>query len=88
MSTVDEAFNVLSDLKNHPFPNRPHYLHPYLVLSALLLHAPSVAGKTGLAQDILAETEDDLVTRLTKLTDYYFCNLLVACILSAFIFFS
>ena len=64
-----------------------HYLHPYLILTALLLHAPSVAGKTELAHDILAETKDDLVTRLTKLTDYYFCNLLVPCILSSFIFF-
>src|SRR5438876_8632264 len=87
MNTIDEAFDVLNDLKDLSLPSRPHYLHPYLVLTALLHHAPSVAGKAELARDILAETEDDPITHLTKLTDYYFCNLLVACTSSPFISF-
>jgi hypothetical protein len=87
MDTIDEAFSVINDLKELSLPSRPQYLHPYLVLTALLQHAPSVAGKTELARDILADTEDDPITRLTKLTDYYFCNLLVACTSSPFISF-
>jgi hypothetical protein len=79
MTTIETALDVLNGLENLHLPNRPPYLHPYLVLTALLHHAPSIEGKMGLAQDILAETEDDIITRLTKLTDYYFCNLLVAC---------
>ena len=44
-----------------------------------------VAEKTEIARDILTQTQDDIVDRLTKLTDYFFCNPLLSCIPSTLV---
>jgi hypothetical protein len=80
---IDEAYRVLETLQELSFPNRPPYLHPYNLLIALLHHAPALTGKIEIAKDILAQTQDDLITRLTNLADYFFYNLLLCIPLTA-----
>lgn len=79
MDIVDEAHQLLQALRDISFPSRPYYLHPYTLLTALLQYAPVPEGKSEIANDILTQTQDDLVERLTKLTDYFFSNLLLPC---------
>ena len=74
---VDEAYQLLEALRDASLPNRPLYLHPYTLLTALLQHAPASDGKAEIAKDILTQTSDELVDRLTKLSDYFFSNLLL-----------
>ena len=83
VDVIAEAYRVLESVREVAFPNRPVYLHPYKFLSALLYHVPSVEGKTEIAKDILAASQDDVVARLTKLSDYFFYNLVIPCTLCA-----
>lgn len=74
---VKEAFQILSNVKDFAFPGRQQYLHPYVMLSALLTHAPTLSGKTEVARDIIEGTRADLTGGLVALTDYFWTSLLV-----------
>jgi len=79
--SIDAAFALLDTIREELLCDRPHYRQPHIVLTALLTHAPTYSGKENIAKDILAETDDDeRLSYLTRLTDYYFTNLLIACI--------
>jgi hypothetical protein len=74
--SLTEAFDVLNKVKEHDFSHRAAHLHPYTMLTALLTHAPA---KHEIAKDIIDNSSvgDDIETRLTNLTDYFWTNLLV-----------
>lgn len=75
---MTEAFQILDTAQGLAFPDRPGYLHPYTILTALLTHAPVEEAKEKIAKDIVENTADgDIVAGLMNLADYWWTTLLV-----------
>jgi len=80
LNYVPEAFSVLKTIEDHEFPDRARHLHPYTMLTALMIHAPTETAKQEIAKDIIDNTADgDILAGLTSLTDYWWTTLLVPC---------
>ena len=73
---LEEALEVLNKIKDHDFSHRAAHIHPYKLLTALLTHAPA---KHEIAKDIIDNGKggDDIETRLARLADYFWTNLLI-----------
>jgi hypothetical protein len=83
---IPEALQILNTVKDFVFTDRPEYLHPHKVLTALMIHAPSDTAKQEIAKDIVDNTDDnDPVKGLTLLTEYWWRTLLVPCNILHFI---
>jgi hypothetical protein len=75
---VTEAFQILDTVQGLVLPDRPGYLHPYMILTELLTHAPAEIAKQEIAKDIVENAADgDIVAGLIKLTDCWWTTLLV-----------
>jgi hypothetical protein len=79
---LSEATAILNAVKDHAYTQRPSYQHPYILLTALLTHAPSESGRKEIAKDIVdnAANEDGIFNGLIRLTNYFWTSLLVPCI--------
>lgn len=77
---IPKAIQILNAVKDFRFTDRPEYVHPYKVLTALITYAPSAGAKQEIAKDIVDNSsQEDLVKGLTDLTDYWWKTLLVPC---------
>lgn len=77
---IPEALQILNSVQDSVFVDRPIYLHPYTMLTALLIYAPTETAKQEIAKDIIDITANDGTTAgLIKLTDYWWTTLLIPC---------
>lgn len=84
---IPEATQILNNVKDFVFTDRPEYLHPYKVLRALITHAPSDSAKQEIARDIVDNTtQEDPVKGLTDITEYWWKMLPVPCNILHFTF--
>jgi len=76
---VSEALGILNSIRDYVIRDRPKYLHPYTMLTALLTHAPAASAKQEIAKDIVRcrNTEEETLRGLIDLTDYWWTTLLV-----------